>query len=199
VSRVARISMSDFVTEIARLIATGVDQAQVHDFLSTTLIEPASLDRYLRFETGRYTRHLVHKSTDVELLVLCWKQGARAPIHGHEGELCWARVERGRLRFRSYREVSRDPLQLVPLGPPLDGGPGHLDGPADIHAVDNPEEFGQDAVSLHVYSKPYDECDIYDLDRGAIRRVRLHYDSVPENVATAASDTPRLASPPAGI
>jgi len=41
--------------------------------------------------------------------------------------------------------------------------------------------MGADAVTLHVYVKPYDECDIYDLARGVIRRVRLGYDSVPEH------------------
>ena len=66
--------------------------------LADTRITPASLDPYVRFEPGRYTRHLVHKDQTVEVLVLCWARGACAPIHGHEGELCWARVERGRLR-----------------------------------------------------------------------------------------------------
>jgi hypothetical protein len=50
--------------------------------------------------------------------------------------------------------------------------------PADIHAVETVDE---DAVSLHVYVKPYDECDIYDVARGEVRRVRLTYDSVPEH------------------
>jgi hypothetical protein len=45
--------------------------------------------------------------------------------------------------------------------------------------VENPGEVGRDAVSLHVYSRPYDECDIYDLEQGVIRRVSLGYDSMP--------------------
>jgi hypothetical protein len=171
-----RLPMDDFVTRMTALAASAVDRGRVQAFLGDHLIEPASLEHYLRFTDGRYTRHLVFKNAAVELLVLCWPRGARAPIHGHEGELCWARVERGRLRFTSYRELSRDPLRVAPLGPPLDGGPGYVDGPADIHAV---ETLGEDAVSLHVYVRPYDECDIYDLDRGVVRRVRLTYDSVP--------------------
>ena len=40
--------------------------------------------------------------------------------------------------------------------------PGYLDGPADLHSVKNTsEDF---ATSLHIYAKPYDACDIYDLD-----------------------------------
>jgi len=172
------LSMDDFVTRMRRLTAPPLDSGMVQRFLGTHLIEPASLERYVSFEDGRYTRHLVFKNSAVELLVLCWRRGTHAPIHGHEGELCWARVERGRLRFTSYRELSRTPLSLARLGHPLEGGPGHVDGPADIHAV---ETVGEDALSLHVYVKPYDECDIYDLARGVIRRVRLSYDSVPEH------------------
>ena len=88
-------------------------------------------------------------------------------------------MERGRLRFTSYREESRQPLRLVALGQAVEGGPGHLDGPADIHAVENPADLGEDAVSLHVYARPYDECDLYDPERGVVRRVRLQYDSTP--------------------
>jgi cysteine dioxygenase len=172
------LPMGDFVARMRQLTAPVVDVAGVQAFLDAQLIEPVSLERHVRFAAGRYTRHLVFKNAAVELLVLCWTRGSHAPIHGHEGELCWARVERGRLRFTSYRELSRTPLRLAPVGQPLEGGPGHVDGPADIHAV---ETVGDDAVSLHVYVKPYDECDIYDVGQGVVRRVRLTYDSVPEH------------------
>lgn len=171
------VTMEAFVDEIQRLIDQGFDRTLVHRFLGGTMIEPSSLGRYVRFKPRRYTRHLVYKTAAIELLVLCWARGSRAPVHGHEGELCWARVERGRLRFTNYRETSRAPLRIVPIDVALDGGPGHLDGPADLHAVENAVEFGADAVSLHVYAKPYDECDIYDLEEGVVRRVRLRYDS----------------------
>ena len=171
--------MAGLVDEIGRLTAAGLDAGRMQRLLSSTLVEPASLDPYLRFEAGRYTRHLVHKSAEVEILILCWAAGSRAPIHGHEGELCWARVERGTLSFTNYHEVSRRPLRVTPVGPALVGGPGHLDGPADLHAVENPPDLRRPAVSLHVYARPYDECDIYDLEEGTVKRVRLRYDSVP--------------------
>jgi hypothetical protein len=110
----------------------------------------------------------------------------------------WARVERGRLRFTSYWELSRTPLRLAPVGDPLEGEPGHVDGPADIHAV---ETVSDDA--LHVSVKPYDECDMYDLGQGVVRRVRLTYDSVPEpphravsarRAARGAKEDPRCGS-----
>lgn len=186
----AALGMSDFVLEVRALCAGAVDPAAMSRLLAARPIEPASLDAFARFVPGRYTRHLVHKDDSVEILVLCWARGASAPIHGHEGEYCWARVERGRLAFASYREASRAPLRLEPLGPAVEGGPGYVDGPADIHAVSNPMALGEDAVSVHVYCRPYDECDIYDTEQGAVRRVRLAYDSVPPHLAAAVAGSP---------
>ncbi len=109
----------------------------------------------MSYSEDRYTRHLVHKDKDFELLVISWESGQKAPIHGHEGELCWARVERGRLRFTNFRMVSEEPILLELVNAPMDGAAGFLDGPAEIHAVENPKEFGDNAASLHLYSKPY--------------------------------------------
>ena len=51
-----------------------------------------------------------------------------------------------------------------------------MDGPADIHSVRNiSNDF---ATSLHVYAKPYDACDIYDLEKGRIERKKLGYFSI---------------------
>lgn len=173
------LTMTDFVSEIRRRCAGEIDPPEMARFLSNARLDPAALDAFVRFAPGRYTRHLVHKDASVEILVLCWAPGARAPIHGHEGEYCWARVERGRLAFASYREISRAPLRVEPLGAPVQGGPGFVDGPADIHAVDNARADAEDAVTVHVYCRPYEECDIYDTDQGIVRRVKLSYDSVP--------------------
>lgn len=174
----ARVAMDDFVAALEAMAASGFNAAQVQAYLAQTLIEPTALERYLLFRRGRYTRNLVHKTAAFEILVVCWGIGQRAPVHGHEGERCWARVERGKLRFTSYRLVSESPLVLQPAGGPVDGGAGYLDGPADIHAVENIAAFAAPAASLHVYARPYAECDVYDLTHGARRRVRLAYDSM---------------------
>lgn len=172
------VAVDRMVDDLKDLSARGFDPSEVRSYLEETLVAPENLDAYIHPCDEHYTRNLVHKDSDFELLVICWGSGHRAPIHGHEGELCFARVERGRLRFRNYEMVSEDPMELHMLGEPLDGTVGFLDGPADIHAVQNPREFGAPAVSFHVYSKPYGECDIYDSDKGPRRRVKLGYDSL---------------------
>lgn len=174
----AYFSMESFLGNLRSMAKRGFQRREVHEFLLGSLIEPQSLEPYVGFRSDRHARNLVYKDEAFELLVICWGVGHTAPIHRHEGELCWARVERGSLRFTNYQEISEAPLRLEKIGTPITGQRGHLDGPADIHEVENLVSFGGSAVSLHVYSRPYGECDIYDLDRGEKLRVQLDYDMV---------------------
>ena len=43
----------------------------------------------------------------------------------------------------------------------------------NIHSVENVSD--SKAVSLHVYAKPYDSCEVYDLDVNKIKRSYLTY------------------------
>ena len=170
------LSMEAFLDGINDILGRGFATAEIHAHLQKTLIQPESLQRYVFFRPDRYTRNLVSKNDSFELLVICWNIGQQAPVHGHEGERCWSRVEQGSLRLCNYREISENPLAVQQVGEPYYGERGHLDGPADIHSVANPSTVP--AVSLHLYSNPYDQCDIYDLDSNLKRRVRLAYDSI---------------------
>ncbi len=172
------VKMDDFVNTLESMAADNFDASGVQSYLEQTRITPATLEMYLHYKPERYTRHLVHKSEAFEILVICWGSGQKAPIHGHEGELCWARVERGKLRFTSYRFISETPLKLELISEAVDGENGYLDGPADIHAVENCMAFGAPAASVHVYSRPYAECDIYDLVSGERQRVQMAYDTI---------------------
>ncbi len=170
------LSMEAFLDGINAVLRRGFATEDIHTHLQKTLIEPDSLQRYIFFRPERYTRNLVFKNEFFELLVICWNIGQRAPVHGHEGERCWSRVEQGSLILCNYREVSENPLVVRQIGEPYRGERGHLDGPANIHSVANPSMVP--AVSLHLYSHPYDQCDIYDLENNLKQRVRLRYDSI---------------------
>ena len=145
---------------------------EVSSYLLNLNLNENELKKYSFLKENYYTRNLIHKDTDFELMVICWPPNTSAPIHGHEGEKCWARVQEGQLQICNYEEISSDPLELNMIQR-LSCSPGFLDGPADIHSVENlSDKF---ATSLHVYAKPYDACDIYDTDNGKIERMKLSY------------------------
>ena len=173
------LPMDEFLDRLRNFAACGFDNAEVLPFLRGGRIRDEALAPYLHWSAERYTRNLVVKNDDFALIVLCWSPGQAAPVHGHEGEKCWARVERGRLRFVNYREAGPrvgDRAELKALGKPNDGAPGHVDGPADIHSVANLAEWNEPAASLHLYTKPYAEFDVFDLATGQVARRKAQYD-----------------------
>jgi cysteine dioxygenase len=46
-----------------------------------------------------------------------------------------------------------------------------------VHEVMNLAEFNQRAVSIHIYSKPFDTCEVYYLDKDAYADVPLFFTS----------------------
>jgi hypothetical protein len=55
--------------------------------------------------------------------------------------------------------------------------PGRVDPLEPIHYVANPPELAQRAVSIHIYSRPYDACQVYLLEQNRSLEVPLHYTS----------------------
>ena len=149
--------------------------SEVSNYLQNLIINDKSLKKYTFLSKKKYTRNLIHREKDFEILLICWPPNIDAPIHGHEGEKCWARVEQGTLQICNYKEITKDPLKLTLLNK-FSCDPGFLDGPADIHSVENISDSF--STSLHIYAKPYDACDIYSLDKGSIERKKLSYHSI---------------------
>lgn len=175
------VSIQQCVEMFLKFAHEGFREDKVQKFLTTTVLDRVSIEPYLHWCPGFYTRNLVHKDSDFELLLLCWDKGQVAPVHGHEGEKCWARVECGKLRFINYFETAErqgNRVQLRQTMGPIDAEKGYLDGPAEIHQVVNAPEFNGTAISLHLYSNPFDECEIFDLETNIVSKVRLKYDSI---------------------
>lgn len=76
----------------------------------------------------------------------------------------------------------RKPADGSAIDQPYRGERDCLNGSTDIHSVANPAMAATAAVSLHLYSHPYVQCDIYDLEKNEKRRVRLRYDSIDRKV-----------------
>lgn len=142
---------------------------EVSAYLQSYKFHEDDQKKYSFFEDKFYTRNLVFRDKHFEILVLCWSPGQCAPVHGHEGEKCWARVEMGKLQFCNYTILSQPAtLKMDEL---ITAEKGFLDGPAEVHSVEN--IFDEPAISLHIYAKPFDTCDIYNMDNTTVERVTL--------------------------
>jgi len=116
-------------------------------------------------------------------MAICWEVGQVSRIHNHRGQNCWMAVPVGKLRVQNFRVDSQNPVAgTCRLSPSSSyvmdyNHPGTVQREEPVHQVLNLAEFNQRATSIHVYSYPYDSCEIYSLDRGTYSDVPLHYTS----------------------
>jgi hypothetical protein len=56
--------------------------------------------------------------------------------------------------------------------------PCAVDPREPVHRVVNPREANERAVTLHVYSRPFDTCMVYSPEQGTCGDIKLHYNTV---------------------
>ncbi|MBV9073691.1 MAG: cysteine dioxygenase family protein [Acidobacteria bacterium] len=178
----ALVSIQDFVSELRKLPVTsfaGIDEIQ--RFLRQHPVEPASLSPYLLWDRQHYTRNLIDKSAIYELIAICWEVGQGSSIHNHRDQNCWMAAPIGVLKVQNYRVLWQDeaqgkcniePTDIVEINP---SNPVAVDPAEPVHKVYNPAELKQRAVSLHVYSRPFDSCVVYSDQQGTCGTIKLHY------------------------
>jgi cysteine dioxygenase len=130
--------------------------------LASTEFDHSDLAEYIRFSARGYTRNLVRAGPWYNLLVLCWKNGQRSPIHDHTGSSCGVRVIRGVLTETAFAKV---PHGRVMATSSRDFAPGSVLGgqDLDVHQVSNLQDGIADLVTLHVYSPPLHWMETYSL------------------------------------
>jgi cysteine dioxygenase len=137
------------------------------------------------FDAEVYTRNLVARNEHFEMLILCWNVGQHSPIHNHAGQNCWMAVMEGEIEETLFSPPTAGiPGPLVPRSSKvhLPGRVGFINDDIALHRV-RPVP-GRRGISLHLYSKPIDVCNVYDEATGRIGQSRLVYHSV-EGVITS--------------
>ena len=177
-----QVSVHDFVSELRKFPeAAFVRTEQLRTFLQDTPLNPASLAPYLTWDRQHYTRNLVDKTPLYELLTICWEVGQASSVHNHRDQNCWMAVPIGRLLVENFHVVHQDiaagkcaikSTETVEMNA---SHPCAVDPLEPVHRVFNPREFNRRAVSLHVYSRPFDTCVVYSAEQGTCGEIQLHY------------------------
>jgi cysteine dioxygenase len=176
-------TIQDLVEGLCGIPAASFTRDAVLHEIGRTVLDVPSLQPFLYFRRSHYTRNLIHRDDLFEVVAIGWEAGQASAIHNHRGQECWMGVPVGRLQVRNYRLVKKDPQARTCLIEPsvryiMDPRhPAAVDPNEPIHSVHNLEEFGTRAVSVHVYSLPFDSCEIYQTDKGCYYDVQLGYTS----------------------
>lgn len=180
-----QLSIQDFVAELHKFPENAFEQtSELLAFLQRTSVAPDSLSPYLNWDRQHYTRNLIDKTALYELIAICWEVGQVSSVHNHRDQNCWMAVPIGRLQVENFHLVSQDiesgrsqltPTETVEMNP---SHPCAVDPADPVHRVVNPRHFGERAVSLHIYSRPFDTCVVYSPEQGTCGVIKLHYTTV---------------------
>ena len=178
------VSIQKLVEELRQMpesmfIPTG----PLRRFLEMNPVEADSLEPYLTWNRQHYTRNLIDRTPLYELMAICWEVGQASSVHNHRDQNCWMAVPMGRLQVENFHLVRQDidggtcklePLNIVEMNT---SHPCAVDPNDPVHRVVNPKEFNERAVSLHVYSRPFDTCIVYSPEEGTCGEIQLHFNT----------------------
>lgn len=178
------VKIEDLVRGLREIPDTEFNCEGIYNFLSENPIDVDSIKKFFHWSNKFYTRNLIYKDERFELMALCWDKGQVSRIHNHADQMCWMTVPVGKLRGQNFRVEALDEtknyckLSETNQFDLSDCLAAKVELEEPIHQILNLPEFNERAVSLHIYSKPFDKCLSYCKDTDTFKEVNLSYTSI---------------------
>ena len=179
------VPIANFVAALRQFPDSAfVGTSKLLEFLTTNPVTPDSLAPYLTWDGQHYTRNLIDKTPLYELIAICWEVGQMSSVHNHRGQNCWMAAPVGKLLVENFHvefqdiEAGKCQLRASNTVELTAANPCAVDPQEPVHRVVNPREANQRAVTLHVYSRPFDTCVVYSPEQGTCGDIQLHYNTV---------------------
>jgi cysteine dioxygenase len=171
------IAINEFVEKIKKLAYQDFDNEEVIKFLKKNKLPFEFLEPYIFFSDTRYTRNLIHKTPDFEVLVFCWRPGQHTPINHYQNSRGWLIIEKGKLQIEKYREKESQKMALVKKIESAVIEQESVKSLIDIYSLEN--KSNTDSVSLHIYAPMIEEITIYDEKKiNDKKETKLDYHSI---------------------
>lgn len=194
-----RISVHNLITGLKEIPDEQFSCQNVYEFLGDNPVDVDTIMKYFYWTPGNYTRNLIYKDARFEMMAICWEKGVASRIHDHYDQKCWMTVPVGRLRGQNFAvdefDESRGHCKLreTDAFELADCLAAKVELEEPIHQVINLAEYDERAVSIHIYSKPYDRCLSYCRDTNTFKEVKLYYTSI-DGKLCAENSVPEVAS-----
>ncbi len=157
------------------------DGDRILQWLSEATAQGSALAPPAAFDAGQpYTRTLLHKNANFELLALHWQTGTLTSLHDHGGKQCWFAVVAGNMTVENYRRVDDSTTagyaRVSRLGEML-LDPGAIDYRADDADVHRCIAVAK-TTTLHLYATPLGIYHVFDEQRNTIAETASNYDAI---------------------
>ena len=178
------VKIENLIEGLRRISDEDFTCDNVYRFLAENPVDVNTIAPFFFWSKDFYTRNLIYKDERFELMAICWDKGQVSKIHNHADQMCWMTVPIGKLRGQNFRAVELDEAKSFCKLEETDdfnlsdclAAKVELEEP--IHQILNLPEFGERAVSLHIYSKPFDTCLCYCRETDTFKEVPLFYTSI---------------------
>ena len=178
------VSIEKFIDGLCSISDADFTCDNVYQFLAENPVDVDSIAPFFFWSKNFYTRNLIYKDERFELMAICWDKGQVSRIHNHADQMCWMTVPVGKLRGQNFRAAEIDEaknfckLEETNNFDLSDCLTAKVELEEPIHQILNLPEFDQRAVSLHIYSKPFDKCLSYCRETNRFSEVPLYYTSI---------------------
>jgi len=178
-------------------LIAGLHELFAEDAVNVDLVQkwmesyPGNKNDWRKFEKVdkyRYTRNLVDEGNGrFNLMLLAWGEGMGSSIHDHADSHCCMKILEGELKETMYdwpeergccveeaEDVESNGMKKKSARILTEGKVAYINDSIGLHRVENPSDCSR-AVSLHVYSPPFDECQSFDERSGKKNKVKVTF------------------------
>lgn len=167
---VALQSLDELITALSE-----EDSRKYNHIIRSIAFSPDDFENYSSWSDDCYTRNCIIDNEKFELILICWCEGHRTPIHDHGGEECWVKVIEGEFKETIYKENKEGELEVVTSSISKQNEVTYMKDFMGFHQLENLSN--KRSLSLHLYAKPIRTCNVFDENLKTFVSKDLGYDT----------------------
>lgn len=161
-------SLNDLITALSE-----GERTTYNHIIRSIKFQKNALEEYASWSNECYTRNCIVDNEKFELILICWCEGHRTPIHDHGGEECWVKVIEGEFKETIYKQNEAGELCIVKS---LISKPNEITYMKDFMGFHRLENLSKKrSMSLHLYAKPIRKCRTFDEESKTFVNKNLTY------------------------
>jgi len=159
--------LDELITELREIFSHDrVNIEYVQALLESYKSNPKDWKRFAKFDLHRYTRNLIDEGNGkFNLMMLCWGESHGSAIHDHANSHCFVKVLNGELKETRFAWPTQSETedQMKNIGEEVyeKDGVTYMCDEIGLHRMENPSHT-EGAVTMHLYSPPFMECQMFD-------------------------------------
>jgi len=145
---------------------------------------PQEWKHFAKFDPHRYTRNLVDEGNGkFNLMILCWNEAQGSSIHSHADAHCFLKVLDGCVKEELFDWPSDDcqhsaseegSMRSIGEAQVAKHQCAYINDNIGLHRIEN-HSHSDKAVTLHLYSPPFQECQCYDERTGRSTTAKMTF------------------------